>query len=360
LLDLGEVAAWGMDDPTFLRLHKELTPRGAARLAFVAYARALQRRPTSSTALAGLADLFRKIRDLDAREGKGGSGAVSIPRREDRLVEAAYRKAIEMEPANYFYYGYLADFLKAREPEKAMPLYEQAIQLMPDLSWHYYLGSTGQIPPDLFEAARRGLTKALEGSSALPPERIESNLGYLYERQRDYEAALEHYRKAIELAADPSPYLYQAAVALGFLRRHDEALEYFKRALARETLGAKTEAAALSQIGRILLGRGDSKGAVESLARARALEPGSYATRMDLGTAYSKLGENEKAAEEFRQALGIDPTRPEPYKLLIELYRGSHDFALAIPLARRLTEMFPDNTAYREQLDALYLRMELR
>ncbi|HET9480203.1 MAG TPA: hypothetical protein VFP98_00470, partial [Candidatus Polarisedimenticolia bacterium] len=103
-LDLGEVAAWAIEDPRFRRFHPEVTPELAVRLAFVSHAEALLRRPTSSTAMAGLADLFRRVRTLRVKASTPSLADLAAPEGggtrspEDALVEAAYRKAIEMEP----------------------------------------------------------------------------------------------------------------------------------------------------------------------------------------------------------------------------------------------------------------------
>jgi tetratricopeptide (TPR) repeat protein len=353
LLDLGEVGTWAMDDPAFLKYHPELSAPLAARLALVSYSMALERRPTSSTALAGLADLFRRMGSL-----KIPAPAPDDQATVDRLVEAAYLKAIEMEPANYFWFAYLADYFVERgQREKALPLYGRAIELMPDLSWHYYLGASGPLPADLFDTAKAALQRSLATNVVFRHEKIESNFGYLYERQRDYDNALEHYRRAVELAADPSQYLYQVAVVLSFQGHDDEAIRYFRRALERGTLGARLEQAALGSLGRIQLKTGDARGAVESLSRARALEPTSYALRLDLGRAYEALGEADEAGAEYRQAISLDPTQPQAYTILIQFYRARRDFARAIPFARRLVEMFPEDANLKSQLDALYREM---
>jgi tetratricopeptide (TPR) repeat protein len=365
LLDLGEVSTRALDDPVFLRYHKEISPGLAAKLAFVSYARALDQRPTSSTALAGLAELFRKVGNIGlVGRGQGVPTVADVlaragrPAPEDRLVEAAYLRAIEMEPANYFWYAYLADFLseRGRRPE-ALPLYEKAIELMPDLGWHYYLGATGPLPADMFEVARRGLERALLTNRVMRPEKMESSFGYLYERQRDYEGALQHYRRAIEMARDPSQYLYQEAIVFDSQGLKVEAVETFKRALARGTLGGRQQIGALSRLGRIQIERGDFREAAESLSRARSLQPASYAIRVDLGRAWQGLGEVEKAEDEYHQALALDPSQRQAYSLLIGMYRAGGDLARAIPLARRLVEMYPEDAKLRALLDDLYRGM---
>jgi tetratricopeptide (TPR) repeat protein len=365
LLDLGEASTRALDDPKSLRFQKGITPALAARLAFVSYAGALVRRPTSSTALAGLADLFRKVGNLDLVGPPDPAPTLTDvlersgrPARVDRLVEAAYLKAIEMEPANYFWYGYLADFFQERgRRQEALPLYEKAIELMPDLSWHYYLGASGPLSAEMFEVARRGLERALLTNRVMRPERIESSFGFLYERQRDYEGALLHYRRAIEIAPDPSQYLNQAAIVFEFQGRRAEAADYFRRALARGTLGDRQALVALTHLGRILIDRGELREAAGILVQARNRQPASYAIRVDLGRAWKGLGELDKAENEYRQALALDPSQRQAYSLLIEMYRATGDIARAIPLARRLLEMYPEDPKLKVLLDDLYKEM---
>ena len=79
--------------------------------------------------------------------------------------------------------------------------------------------------------------------------------------------------------------------------------------------------------------------------------------RLDLGRAYRALGDSEKAETEFRQALDLDPTQPQAYAQLIGLHSARKDYARAIPLARRLVEMFPDDPNLKSQLDVLYKEM---
>lgn len=365
LLDLGEVSTRALGDPGFLKYHREVTPAVAARLAFASYAGALHRRPTSSTAVAGLADLFREIGNAELLGARRAGptltevleGSTRIPP-EDRLVQAAYERAIGMEPANYFWYAYLADFFSERgRRQEALPLYEKAIELMPDLGWHYYLGATGPLPPDMFEAARRGMERALLTNRLVRPEKIESSLGALFDRQRDHEEALRHIKRAIELAPDPSRYLYQAAMTFNTQGRRSEAVDYFRRSLARGTLAERQEVGALSHLGRILLERGEFREAAECLTKARNAQPATYGIRVDLGRALQALGETGKAEAEYRQALSLDPTQQRAYTLLIGMYRTGGEFAKAIPLARRLAEMYPEDAKVKAMLDALYREM---
>lgn len=367
LRDLGEVSTWALDDTRFLTRHAELSPALAARLAFGSYAQSLIRRPASSYAMAGLADLVRRVAQV-LPDTFGGNEPVPLsdvasPRGAgrapaERLVEAAYRRAIDMEPSNYFWYAYLADYFVERgRRAEALPLYTHAIRLMPDLGWHYYLGSGGPLPDDMFQAVVAGLEEARRETPAIPPEKIEASLGSVYDRQKDYESALTHYRRAVEVAPDPSRYLFMAASTLSSMGRLDEARETYQRALAAGGLNRRQQVTAYSVIGRLLLRQGRAREAVETLQKARVLDPGSYGTRVDLGQALEQSGEPEQAEAEYAQAIALDPTTPRAYEHLIRLYRGRRELARAIPLARRLVELHPDDAGARAQLEALYREM---
>jgi len=369
LRDLGELATWVLDDARFHTYHPEMSTETLARLAFTSHAAALIRRPASSYTMAGLADLVRRVSIVRERRrhdvepvplaSLGPGEPLRAPTPADRLVEAAYRRAIEMEPSNYFWFAYLADFYQERgRRADALPLYQKAIELMPDLGWHYYLGSNAPLPDDMFQTVRAGLEAALAGDPAIPREKIEASLGSVYERQDDHESALLHYRRAIERAPDPSRYLFMAASTLWSMARRDEALAYYQRALEGGGLNRRQEVTALLMSGRILLSGGRAREAATALARARALDPGSYAARLELGRAFEALGDPERAESEYAQALELDPTGTRAYDLLIKLYRSRHDVARAIPLARRLVELYPDDPNARAQLDALYREMQ--
>ncbi|HKY32800.1 MAG TPA: tetratricopeptide repeat protein [Candidatus Polarisedimenticolia bacterium] len=365
--DLAELAVWSLDDARFRRYHPQLPPAAAAKLAFHCYAAALVRRPVSTGAMAGMADLFRRaalirsgppVPTLADVAPPDGPPAPPEPAPESRLVTAAYLKAIEMEPSNYFWYAYLADHHREQgRRAEALPLYAKAIELMPDLSWHYYLAGTGPLPEDLFRTVKSGLEAALQRTRVARPDKIEAGLASVFERQRDFDNALLHYRRAIESAPDPSRHLFQTGSLLTSLGRRDEALEYLQRALARGGLNMRQEVSALILVGRMLLDKGRAREAVEALSRARTLDPTSYAARLDLGRASQALGDPDRAEAELRHAVSLDPTSAQAYTLLIALHRQRGQAARAIPLARRLVEMYPEDEKARAQLEALYREM---
>jgi tetratricopeptide (TPR) repeat protein len=69
-------------------------------------------------------------------------------------------------------------------------------------------------------------------------------------------------------------------------------------AALRASIAARPEfAPSRSELGRVLLRRGDTDGAIRELEKAAALDPSRTATLYNLAQAYRKKGERERAAE---------------------------------------------------------------
>lgn len=357
-LEIGDLAVWAIDDGLFQSYYRIEDARALARLAFLAYVEALDRQPTSSRAWAGLAELFKKIRVLNLKEGIVDLDALEREtepgyEREDRLVIAAYRRALLLEPNNYFYHAWLGDFYDERGFRgEAMGSYARAIEIMPDLSWHYYLPRTG-LEPDLFEAARSGLEKALDEEGSYPRDRILQNLGDLAERHGDRPAAAEYYRRAAGAAADPSPYLLMLGNLHFIEKRYDQAVEALEGALERESLLPEKQGLAHTLLGRCARFRGELEASARHLQRARWLNPKAAYVAVDLGRTFEELGEQGLAEIEYRNAIQIDPSRSSGYTALIDMYRRTHQIHKAIPLAEKLVEMFPGQRVFQDQLRRL-------
>jgi len=361
-LDLGDLAVWTIDDGAFQHFYRFEDARPLVRLAFLSYAEALRRQPGSSRAWVGLAEIFKKERVVRIKEStldldSLGETDSSVVEDEDRLVIEAYRRAILLEPNNYFYYAYLGDFYDDRgRRDDALASYAKAVEIMPDLSWHYYVPEH-DIPADLYASTRAALERAAMTNPLFPREKIWLNLATLAERAKDPNTAISSYRKAIALAQDPSPFL-QILGALYFdLMRYDEAERTLKEALARDTLQPWTKGVVYAILGRCAMVRNDNRAAVEYLKQARWLNPQGSFINIELGRVYEALGMLDEAESEYQAAIRSEPAKASVYAALIDMYRRTRQINKAIALAGKLVEMFPDNEIFREQLRSLKREM---
>jgi tetratricopeptide (TPR) repeat protein len=358
-VDLGDLAVWGLGDEAFREEAGFGDPWSLARVAFLSYAEGLSRQPANPRAWAGLAELFRQTRLLRVSEGaidlslieEGGPPLFDA---EDDLVAAAYGKAIDLEPDNFFYHAYLGVFYEDRGfHAQAIDAWARAVEIMPELSWHYYLPAR-QMPADLYEAIGAALTRAVDSNPAVAAEKIYMNMGDLAERAGDVKAALHHYRDAAALAQDPSVHLYMEGSLLYNERRFVEAERILADAAARGTLQPGPLGLSHTLIGRCRMKAGDGAGAIASFERARRANPDAWYIASDLAAAYEKEGRIDRAESEYRATIRLAPDRASGYSALIGMYRRTRQFSKAIPLAEQLVEIFPGNSVFQDQLDALH------
>jgi tetratricopeptide (TPR) repeat protein len=93
------------------------------------------------------------------------------------------------------------------------------------------------------------------------------------------------------------PYLFAVALQRSGVDPEDPGGEEAVAAL-QASIKAKPEfAPSRSELGRLLLRRGDTEGAIRELEKAEALDPSRTATLYNLAQAYRKKGDRDKAGE---------------------------------------------------------------
>jgi tetratricopeptide (TPR) repeat protein len=226
-------------------------------------------------------------------------------------------------------------FLELGSPPESFRMAERAVEIDPDcfgahdmLASLYYMGGS-------IDRAVAEYEKALVGSPNQAP--VYSNLGNAYIRKRDFTSAMHYYRRALSLdnsmvqahvglgialshtgdaegglrhfgiAKDlqphsPIPYHSEASVLMG-MDRYDEAL-----ATIRSGLGAVPgDASLLSDMGLAFLRTDAPDSAVHYLELALDADPHLLTARGNLGVAYERVGDNARAAEQYRKYLETAP-----------------------------------------------------
>ena len=125
-----------------------------------------------------------------------------------------------------------------------------------------------------------------------------------YMRQGSTEQAMFHLRRALEL--DPNDASVHEAMARVFWKtgEYDLADEHFRRAIALDPKYSR----ARNNYASLLYERGDVEGAIRQLeiVSEDTLYVGRAAAFMNLGMAYQKVGETDKAEATFIRAVKID------------------------------------------------------
>lgn len=296
-------------------------------------------------------------------------GALAL--RAGRLDEArrSFEHALTIQPGHPALLCNLGETLRrAGEPEPAVGLLRRAVAAQPAFAaaWNNLglcLGATNEPA-----AAAAAFTEALRHS---PPDRhapVWQNLGLARLEEGSPEPAAEALRHSLALDPTPATAWRYLGVACGQLGRYPEALDHLSEALrrapgdastrlelARVLLAAGQPAAALPHAERALLssdrptadaarllraranlGAGETRAAVVDLELYLERRPEEPAAWLDLGEAWTRLDEADRALECFRRAEALEGTSHGPAAARVVLWHDQHHrTAEALALAER-------------------------
>ncbi len=159
----------------------------------------------------------------------------------------------------------------------------------------------------------------------------------LYERGR-WEEAICELRRAIEINPTIGAWYFNLGITLDMMERHDEALAAYRKALSLEPEDLETLNAAGTDCVRI----GRYKQAIRFFERAQQLDAGFEPCYCNRITAYSELGEHEKAEEMFYLARQYREKCPACfYNMGCSLFARAN-YERALWCWRQVLEMEPD------------------
>ena len=168
-----------------------------------------------------------------------------------------------------------------------------------------------------------------------------NNLGKALTTRGELEAAMEHFRRALEI--DPGYAKAYNNLGLVFFMggRPDEAIQNYRQALDIDPDYAK----ARNNLGIALAARGDVKGAIFHLRQALGINPAYSDAHYNLGNVLARTGDLDAAMEHFRRALEIDPAYAKAY----------NNLGLALAMKDRLDEAML-NYRHALEIDPDYAR----
>ncbi len=155
--------------------------------------------------------------------------------------------------------------------------------------------------------------------------------------RKDYQGAIEYFRKAIEL--DPK-YAYpwnNLGYIYGAMGNHDKEIEYYRKAIA---LNPKF-AFPWNNMGVTYRKLGSYDKAIECFRKAIELDPKDAYPWNNIGYVYDKQGNRAKARECYQKAIELDQKIAAPWNLMGLSYVGSGDYDKAIECYRKAIELAP-------------------
>ena len=195
--------------------------------------------------------------------------------------------------------------------DKAIPEFQNAIRLQPDLAdAHYTLGVLFWQQGE-FDKATEELEKAIQNQ----PNYAEAHytLGTIFKQQGKLPEAEAALREAIRLQPDFAGAHTTLAAVLRQLGDAQGAAEEAKAGAKIATATNSLQAATFStNSGKRLLSTGDVVGAIAQFRSAIRADPNYAAAHFQLGLALRKQGHNDEATKEFQKAAELDPNLTPP------------------------------------------------
>ena len=216
----------------------------------------------------------------------------------------AFLKA--MEAREHFYRATKQDTALARK------LYEEVITLDPDYAFAY-VGLAWTHMADLWFGTSKSpiesLGRAIElGQKAIALDESEAmghaSLGYFYTFARQFDKAVSHAERGLDLDPNSPAVLYSSASALAYSGRPEEAIPLLQKAIRLNPFAPATFFDTLSVAYR-MVGRFDE--AVEQAKKAVERDPKNQYTNVGLASSCILAGREEEARAAAAEVLKINP-----------------------------------------------------
>ena len=131
-------------------------------------------------------------------------------------------------------------------------------------------------------------------------------LGLIAKERREYQTAIHHIRRALELRPRNAVYLFNLGVVYQQLGDLDEAVRSY-----RTSLRARPDPETFYNLGVAEQARGHLSEAARSYERALELNPKCAAARNNLGSVQEAQGKHQEAARSYRRAAQATPDDPQ-------------------------------------------------
>ncbi|MBQ8635084.1 tetratricopeptide repeat protein [bacterium] len=276
------------------------------------------------------------------------------------------KNAINISPKNaklHFMYGVMLD--EAKNYEASMEQYNLALQYgdkSPELmeilenKWtqnivnapsdaqgYINLGAIYQKQGD-FEAAKAQYQKAYQMNPN--DEVVLYNLASLYSQQKNYQGAIGVYDKILEKNPNKIEVLEYKATALKELMRYDDALKVYEQILALNP----NDANAKMSIENIVMNNFTGEKLQNYIAQKAAASPNSYEAQFNYALELHKNKNYTSAIQYYKKALSLNPSKEETYLNLAQIYIENKNYEAANDICQRGLMVLPNSSKINSYL----------
>ncbi|MYB66040.1 tetratricopeptide repeat protein [Candidatus Poribacteria bacterium] len=174
------------------------------------------------------------------------------------------------------------------------------------------------------------------------------------EKQKEYEEAIIHYTKAIELKPDSVEAYYRRGIVYVNLKKFDSAIDDFTKMIELDP----NDVNIYLWRGWVYKHKRNFDEAVEDYNRAIQLRPNYAEAYFDRGNLYQNMCEYDKAIQDFSKAIELNPGFVGAYLNRGLVYMENGDYDRGIEDQNRALSLEPDNANVYFNLGMIYDRKD--
>jgi tetratricopeptide (TPR) repeat protein len=156
----------------------------------------------------------------------------------------------------------------------------------------------------------------------------------------DYQKAVTSFKKAIDLEPENLQFQYHLGLAYSSMGKHEDALKIFRSIVDKEPVRFLK---AYFDIAAVYANQKKYREAIDTLTTIEDINPQETRVYLEKGYAYQKLGDHEKAVENFNKAKDLDPAMLQIARYNIAaVYAETEDFNKAEEMFDKAIQVDPD------------------
>lgn len=255
---------------------------------------------------------------------------------------------------NYYLWSILDDENSEFHLKKALEAIKKAQKLDKYNENIYTTYSLLNIEYKLYDKALQNLHKAQDINPI--NQDVFTNLGILYTSLNKYELALRQFERAINLkSSTPKPYK-ELGIMLAKTDQHRQAVDNIKKGQFYDIYTSYKEHYLLGTLYEKL---GELNKAIEEFTATLTLKPGYIDCYTNIARLFEALGEDDKSIEAYRKAVALDYGILEAFIAQAQNYLMAQDYIHARNLFKKVLKIEPGNRYGFEGLCSMHYFLSL-